>query len=93
MATPAPTRSAGAGPCWLRAESRRIHHPKLQRRGPGIGLSVVCLLIEAMGARVQVAAHPGGGPDVQLLLPGVRARADVPTRENTEAVAGSTGIL
>jgi signal transduction histidine kinase len=40
-------------------------------RGSGIGLSVVRLLIEAMGGRVQVAAHPGGGADFQLLLPGV----------------------
>ena len=39
-------------------------------RGSGIGLSVVRLLIEAMGGRVQVAAHPGGGADFQLLLPG-----------------------
>ena len=88
MATAAPTRSVGACPCWLRAESRRI-----PRRGSGIGLSVVCLLIEAMGARVQVAAHPGGGADVQLLLSGVRARADGPTRENTEALGASTGVL
>jgi hypothetical protein len=28
------------------------------------------LLIEAMGGRVQVAAHPGGDADFQLLLPG-----------------------
>jgi signal transduction histidine kinase len=40
-------------------------------RGSGIGLSVVRLLIEAMGGRVQVAAHPGGGADFQLLLPGM----------------------
>jgi signal transduction histidine kinase len=39
-------------------------------RGSGIGLSVVRLLIEAMGGRVQVAAQPGGGADFQLLLPG-----------------------
>ena len=44
MAITAPTRSAGAGPCWLRAEFRRIRH-----HGSGIGLSVVRLLIEAMG--------------------------------------------
>jgi signal transduction histidine kinase len=40
-------------------------------RGYGIGLSVVRLLIEAMGGRVQVAAQPGGGADFQLLLPGL----------------------
>ena len=63
MATPAPTRSAGAGPCWQRAESRRIHH-----HGSGIGLLVACLLIEAMGSRVQVSGAPGSGADFQLLL-------------------------
>jgi two-component system OmpR family sensor kinase len=41
------------------------------RRGSGIGLSVVRLLIEAMGGRVQVADQPGGGADFQLLLPGL----------------------
>jgi signal transduction histidine kinase len=40
-------------------------------RGSGIGLSVVRLLIEAMGGRVQVAAQRGGGADFQLLLPGL----------------------
>ena len=39
-------------------------------RGSGIGLSVVRLLIEAMGGRVQVADHPGGGADFQLVLAG-----------------------
>ena len=39
-------------------------------RGSGIGLSVVRLLIEAVGGRVQVAAHPGDGADVQVLLLG-----------------------
>jgi hypothetical protein len=39
------------------------------RRGSGIGLSVVRLLIEPMGGRVQVVDHPGGGADFQLLLP------------------------
>ena len=39
-------------------------------RGSGIGLSVVRLLIEAMDGRVQVAAHPGDGADVQVLLAG-----------------------
>jgi K+-sensing histidine kinase KdpD len=48
---------------------------------------VVRLLIEAMGGRVQVAAHPGGGADLQLLLAGG------PTRENTEAMGGGTGVL
>ncbi len=41
-------------------------------RGSGIGLSMVKLLIEAMGGRVQVADVPGGGADFQLLLPPVR---------------------
>jgi hypothetical protein len=63
------------------------------RRGSGIGLSVVQLLIEAMGGRVQVADNPGGGADVQLLLAGVRAGAGEATRENTEAVGGGTGVL
>jgi signal transduction histidine kinase len=40
------------------------------RRGSGIGLSVVRLLIEPMGGRVQVVDHPGGGADFQLVLPG-----------------------
>ena len=43
-------------------------------RGSGIGLSVVPLLIEAMCGRVQVAVHPGGGADFQLLLPGGAGR-------------------
>jgi len=38
-------------------------------RGSGIGLSVVRLLIEAMGGTVQVAPAPGGGADFQLRLP------------------------
>ena len=38
-------------------------------RGSGIGLSVVRLLIEAMGGRMQVVAQPGGGADFQLVLP------------------------
>ena len=82
MATTASTLSAGACPCWLRAESRRIRH-----RGSGIGLSVVRLLIETMGGRVQVADHPGGGADFQVLL------ASGPTHENTEALDGGTGVL
>jgi len=40
-------------------------------RGSGIVLSVVRLLIEVMGGRVQVADNPGGGADFQLLLPGL----------------------
>jgi len=56
-------------------------------RGSGIGLSVVRLLIEAMGGRVQVADHPGGGADVQVVLAGG------PTRENTEVECGSTSVL
>jgi two-component system, OmpR family, sensor kinase len=40
-------------------------------RGSGIGLSMVKLLIEAMGGRVRVADVPGGGADFQLLLPPV----------------------
>ncbi len=41
------------------------------RRGSGIGLSVVRLLIEPMGGRVQVVDNPCGGADFQLLLPGL----------------------
>jgi signal transduction histidine kinase len=40
-------------------------------RGSGIGLSVVQLLMEAMGGSVQVADAPGGGADFQLRLPPV----------------------
>ena len=53
---------------------------------------MVRLLIEAMGGRVQVADHPGGGADFQVLLPG-GARVDEATREHTEAFGGSTGVL
>ncbi len=42
-------------------------------RGSGIGLSVVKLLIEAMGGQVQVADVHGGGADFQLLLPPVKS--------------------
>jgi len=38
-------------------------------RGSGLGLSIVRLLIEAMGGSVQVIPAPGGGADFQLLLP------------------------
>jgi two-component system, OmpR family, sensor kinase len=38
-------------------------------RGSGLGLSIVRLLIEAMGGTVQVAPAPGGGADFQLRLP------------------------
>jgi two-component system, OmpR family, sensor kinase len=44
-------------------------------RGSGIGLSMVKLLIEAMGGQVQVADAAGGGADFQLLLPPVRSLA------------------
>jgi signal transduction histidine kinase len=54
---------------------------------------VVRLLIEAMGGGVQVADHPSGGADFQLLLPVARAGAGEATRENTEAGGGSTGVL
>ncbi len=37
--------------------------------GSGIGLAMVRLLMERMGGTVQVDDAPGGGADVQLLLP------------------------
>ena len=43
-------------------------------RGSGIGLSVVRLLIEAMGGRVQVADAPGGGAGFRLVLAGEATR-------------------
>lgn len=39
------------------------------KRGSGLGLAVVKLLMEAMGGGVAVAAAPGGGADFQLFLP------------------------
>jgi len=39
-----------------------------ETRGSGIGLSVVRLLVEAMGGTVQVGAAPGGGADFALRL-------------------------
>jgi signal transduction histidine kinase len=39
------------------------------KRGSGLGLAVVKLLMEAMGGGVAVAAADGGGADFQLLLP------------------------
>ncbi len=63
------------------------------QRGCGIGLSVVRLLIEAMGDRVQVAAHPRGGADVQRRQTiGRTQQLGGATRENTEAVRGSTDV-
>ena len=40
-----------------------------RKRGSGLGLAVVKLLMEAMGGGVAVAAADGGGADFQLLLP------------------------
>lgn len=39
-----------------------------ETRGSGIGLSVVQLLVEAMGGSVQVVPAPGGGADFELRL-------------------------
>jgi two-component system, OmpR family, sensor kinase len=95
----------GHGPVILAANSGPCAELVLHVRGSGIGLSVVRLLIEAMGGCVQVAAHLGGGGDVQRLLPGggdgVRAGSTGPrvpasglvNRENTEALGGGTGVL
>jgi hypothetical protein len=47
-------------------------YPRRPQRGSG--LSVVRLLIEAMDDRLQVAAHPRGGADVQRLLPIARTQ-------------------
>ena len=40
-----------------------------KKRGSGLGLAVVRLLMEAMGGSVAVAAVPGGGSDFQLRRP------------------------
>lgn len=40
-----------------------------QKRGSGLGLAVVRLLIEAMGGQVAIATSPAGGADFQLRLP------------------------
>ena len=76
MPTRGPTPFSGACPCWLRAESRPIRNHELRTpitliagHAEGLlrsGLSVVRLLIEAMGGRMQVVAQPGGGADFQL---------------------------
>ncbi len=59
----------------------------------GSGLSVVRLLIEAMGDRLEVAAHPLGGADVQRLLPIARTQQlGGAIREITETVRGSTDM-
>jgi signal transduction histidine kinase len=47
-------------------------------RGSGIGLSVVRLLMVAMGGSVQVADPPGGGADFQLHLPRAVSPAAAP---------------
>ena len=39
------------------------------RRGSGLGLALVRLLMQAMGGAVAVADRPGGGADFQLRLP------------------------
>jgi signal transduction histidine kinase len=42
-----------------------------ERRGSGLGLALVKLLMEAMGGTATVGENPGGGADFQLILPGV----------------------
>ena len=49
------------------------------QRGSGIGLSVLKLLMEAMGGRVVVADAPGGGADFQLWLQPFRPSASLPS--------------
>lgn len=50
---------------FVRGSAAQLSH----QRGSGIGLSVVKLLMNAMGGRVLVADAPGGGSDFQLWLP------------------------
>jgi hypothetical protein len=67
--------------------------PRRPQRGSGSGLSVVRLLIEAMDERLQVAAHPRGGADVQRLLPIARTQQlGGAIRDNTETVRCSTDV-
>jgi two-component system OmpR family sensor kinase len=70
--------TASSGPGVLPAEREAIFGRFVRgsaglaspHRGSGIVLSVVRLLIEAMGGRVLVADGPGGGADFQLVLAG-----------------------
>ena len=63
------------GPGVPDAEKRQIFQrfargtAAVNSRGSGIGLSVVDLLMQAMGGAVQVVDVPGGGADFQLRLP------------------------
>lgn len=63
------------GPGVSDAEKDQIFHrfmrgsAAVNSRGSGIGLSVVQLLMEAMGGSVQVEDASGGGADFQLRLP------------------------
>ena len=45
-----------------------------ENRGSGIGLSVVQLLMEAMGGQVLISDAPGGGAEFQLVLPPAQPR-------------------
>ncbi|MFM2158482.1 MAG: hypothetical protein RLZZ124_956, partial [Cyanobacteriota bacterium] len=47
-----------------------------ERRGSGIGLALVQLLMEVMGGSAGVGEGPGGGADFQLRLPAVSPAAD-----------------